>query len=82
VLSLPEVISSTRDGPQVRIPPGLSYIISPETFFLFNKVDILGFPVPEEVIGPNKEQAWKVSLSTGEGTTAFLAGLTKALQRR
>jgi len=50
---------------------------------LFNKSDIVGFSVPEEVmVGVKEEKAWKVSLSTGEGMASFLAGFAGALQRR
>ena len=72
-------------------------LITPETFFLFNKSDLLGqssrgLPDPEvlrdNLLGNQHDnsksgrRAWVASLSTGNGTEAFLDGFADALKAR
>jgi tRNA modification GTPase len=68
-------------GPQMRIPPSIEPLITPETFFLLNKSDLASTPIidlPATLSG----RAWPVSLSTGEGTKEFLDTFSRALQKR
>ena len=72
-------------------------LITAETFFLFNKSDLLGqsshgLPDPEglrdKLLGnqhrnsKSGRRAWLASLSTGDGTEAFLDGFADALKAR
>lgn len=95
VLSLPETLDS-QSGMKESIH-SLRDLISPETFFLFNKSDLLGqssrgLPDPEDLrdnlLGnqhhnsKSGQRAWVASLSTGAGTEAFLDGFADALKAR
>jgi len=81
VLSLQETMIDAIGGPQMRIPPLIEPLITPETFFLLNKSDLASTPIidlPATLSG----RAWPVSLSTGEGTKEFLDNFSRALQKR
>ncbi|RDB20468.1 tRNA modification GTPase GTPBP3, mitochondrial [Hypsizygus marmoreus] len=83
VLSLSEVLVQTQTGPRIQLPPSLKPLITPETFFLFNKSDLLPTTIsPETFSASGYSDAWIVSLDTGEGTSGFLSGFAKALQDR
>lgn len=83
VLSLPEVIERTPSGPQLRIPKALQPLLTPDTYFLFNKSDLLESPIsPEALSSLTGQPSWAASLATGEGSTNFLGGFSKALQNR
>ncbi|KAF8211538.1 tRNA modification GTPase GTPBP3 [Mycena galopus ATCC 62051] len=60
-------------------PASVETLITDETFVLFNKSDLLGDTRAESRFHPNR---WITSLKTGNGTTEFLAGFAKALQRK
>ncbi|KAH9950109.1 tRNA modification GTPase TrmE [Amylocystis lapponica] len=78
VLSLPEIVAG--------IPPSLEHLITPRTFVLLNKLDLTP---PAHIISARAVSdrigtagAWEVSLSTGQGTQAFLDGFGKALREQ
>jgi tRNA modification GTPase len=81
VLSLPEVIFDGPDNPQMGIPPSLERLVTPETFFLLNKADLVTPAIVERVTVLNGG-TWAVSLSTSQGTKEFLDGFCRALQER
>jgi tRNA modification GTPase len=98
VLSLPEVLSplsTTATNQQIIIPPNVRDLITPNTYFLFNKSDLVpstrGLPsaILDETspsAGTNlidlHGRAWTTSLTTGEGAHAFVQGLAGALKSR
>jgi len=79
VLALPEVVTESPSSP-INIPPELGPLISPDTFFLLNKSDLL--PSLHSQRDMPSTRAWTTSLSTGEGTTKFLSGFGQALKQR
>lgn len=79
VLSLPDVVTNTADGPRIRIPPSLESLITPETFFLLNKSDLSKTTPPAQI---NGKGIWTASLNTGEGTQEFINSFAIALQAR
>lgn len=83
VLSLPDVIEQSSDGPRICIPRSLSSFITSETFFLFNKSDLVTFKISADM-SPllSTQMAWTASLSTGNGVVDFLAGLARSLKDR
>ncbi|KIL67299.1 hypothetical protein M378DRAFT_185721 [Amanita muscaria Koide BX008] len=88
VLSLPDLLKSDSDA----IPYPLQSLVGPDTFFLFNKADLLDRESESEnmMIAVSsklgfkslKDQAWIASLATGDGTRAFTTGFAQALKRR
>jgi tRNA modification GTPase len=81
VLSLPDVLVQTPQGPKISIPDFLSGFVTRATFFLLNKVDL----VPAGLSAANlmrERSAWTVSLLTSEGTAEFLAGFANALREK
>ncbi|GLB33395.1 putative tRNA modification GTPase TrmE [Lyophyllum shimeji] len=86
VLSLPEVLVETPEGPSLMMPPGLETLIAPETLFLFNKSDLSSPSAHQQVLklagARGQHSAWVASLSSGEGTTDFLSGFAAALHDR
>lgn len=75
------MVVDTPDPLEMRMPPSLETLITPETFFLLNKSDLAGTSTPKLPTTLNGK-AWTVSLSTGEGTTEFLDNFSKVLQTR
>ncbi|KAF5388251.1 hypothetical protein D9615_000021 [Tricholomella constricta] len=82
VLSLPEALTQTPDGPKLNIPWGLEDLLSPETLILFNKSDLSSSAACNEALALSGRTSWTASLGTGEGTADFLSGFAKALQDR
>lgn len=83
VLSLPEVLSESANGPCIQIPGSLDALITPETYFLFNKSDLPLSPTAHKLVEATfGSRAWVASLTTGEGTNEFLVGFARALQNR
>lgn len=91
VLSLPDLLKSDSDA----IPHPLRSLVGSDTFFLFNKADLLGHKGSEgesermmitvsSKLGFKslKDQAWIASLATGDGTRAFTTEFAQALKRR
>ena len=64
-----------QNGQDIQVPPSLAHLITPSTFFLFNKSDLVS-----KTPRLPRDNAWIVSLKTGEGTTEFMHGLTTALR--
>jgi len=81
VLSLPEAVVDPLDSLEMRMPPSLETLITPETFFVLNKSDLVSTSAPKLPTILNGK-AWTISLSTGEGTTEFLDKFSKVLQAR
>lgn len=79
VLSLPDAILDTADGPRIQIPPSLESLITPNTLFLLNKADLSGSALPVRTPGA---KTWVASLNTGEGTEKFLDNFAAALRER
>ncbi|KAJ3512923.1 hypothetical protein NLJ89_g3247 [Agrocybe chaxingu] len=82
VLPLSEVLSS--DGSTIALPKDVQELITPHTYFLLNKADLVSNPLPTSnlVIDGHPDTAgrvWTASLATGEGTQAFVQGLAGAL---
>ncbi|KZT20670.1 tRNA modification GTPase GTPBP3 [Neolentinus lepideus HHB14362 ss-1] len=81
VLSLPEALHRKDGGERcLKVPPMLEPLITPSTFFLLNKIDLV--PSPTDVNGIEFNRSWTVSLSTGFGTKNFLDGFARALRER
>ncbi|KAJ6567268.1 hypothetical protein DFH09DRAFT_1034395 [Mycena vulgaris] len=68
-----------NDESSVEFPGSVKTLITEETFVLFNKIDLFEHRDQSRFQGPH---SWATSLKTGGGTTEFLAGLAKALQRK
>lgn len=83
VLPLPEVLEQTTDGPRIRIPQSLSPFITADTFYLFNKSDLLPFNITSDM-SPllSAKVAWTVSMSTGDGAVDFLDSFAQSLTDR
>ncbi|KAF8630044.1 hypothetical protein AX15_003135 [Amanita polypyramis BW_CC] len=94
VLSLPDLLKADRNP---SVPEALRSLVSPDTFFLFNKADLIASlsPITEEKtlidIALSKlpknssgleNQAWVASLTTGDRMQEFMTGFAKALQQR
>ncbi|KAL1755296.1 hypothetical protein FB107DRAFT_213825 [Schizophyllum commune] len=76
ILSLPDCV---RDG-CIQIPEYVKAMITPETYFLFNKSDLA---TPEQLeVAASAPRSWVTSLITKEGTSAFIKGFTSELQTR
>lgn len=86
VLSLPEILQQrSAEQFEVTIPPAVSSLIGRDTFILLNKmdaVDLTHIPLDHLHTSIGTEQAWSVSLTTGECTHAFLDNFAQALQQR
>ncbi|EGO01502.1 hypothetical protein SERLA73DRAFT_49114 [Serpula lacrymans var. lacrymans S7.3] len=85
VLSLPDALVQTPEGPRIQIPPSVAPLITPSTYFLLNKMDMVKSP-PDmsggEEVGALGNRAWAVSLRTGDGMGTFLEGFTEVLRER
>ncbi|THU78787.1 tRNA modification GTPase TrmE [Dendrothele bispora CBS 962.96] len=83
VLSLPDILTVTSGRPSMHTPLTLKTLFKPDTCFLLNKSDLLATAVSEndirQLLG---NKAWVTSLSTGQGTSEFLKGLSEVLQDR
>ncbi|KAF8164309.1 GTP-binding protein TrmE N-terminus-domain-containing protein [Pholiota molesta] len=98
VLSLPEVLSplsTTATNQPIIIPPNVRDLITPNTYFLFNKSDLTSSTrgLPSAILDETSRsegttltdlqgRAWTTSLTTGEGAHAFVQGLAGALKAR
>ncbi|KIK54451.1 hypothetical protein GYMLUDRAFT_48819 [Collybiopsis luxurians FD-317 M1] len=81
VLSLSEIYDTTTSS--VHIPPSIKELITTETCFLLNKSDLLTTPPLEEQIRKALGQnAWIVSLESGQGTLEFLRAFEDMLKQR
>ncbi|KAH9978113.1 tRNA modification GTPase TrmE [Lactifluus volemus] len=90
VLAFPDAISVTPSGPRLEIPSELVPLVTPNTFVLLNKTDLL-LPTSSESSAAlaaavpqygSHGRCWAVSLASQAGTGEFLAGLATALQDR
>ncbi|KAJ7646146.1 tRNA modification GTPase TrmE [Mycena rosella] len=66
-------------GDSVELPASVKALVTDDTFVLFNKVDLHARGDKSRFHSP---RSWATSLKTGRGTTDFLAGFAKALQRK
>ncbi|KIM42801.1 hypothetical protein M413DRAFT_26792 [Hebeloma cylindrosporum] len=98
VLPLPEVLAAhSPQGSEILIPSSVRDLINPSTYFLFNKLDLVSpaqTTLPKSAVlaqdtnSSSKDtidlqnRGWLVSLTTGEGSHAFVQGLSKALKAR
>ena len=84
VLSLPDLIQSTDEGYNIQIPDDIAASITPETFVLLNKLDLLPSPLPLEDIakqlGTSRVSA--VSLNAGTNTSSFMESFSTGLRER
>ncbi|KAI0301868.1 hypothetical protein B0F90DRAFT_1715971 [Multifurca ochricompacta] len=83
VLSLSDAVSATPSGPRLHIPAEIAPLVTPNTFILLNKMDLL----PTSVLMPTltalpQHGCWAVSLASQTGTGEFVAGLATELQDR
>ncbi|KAI0951921.1 hypothetical protein AcV7_007878 [Taiwanofungus camphoratus] len=87
VLSLPDLLQSSSAGSSAPLsfPPSVSALTTEKTYLLLNKVDLVhATPADAATILETLHVAgaWMLSLTTGEGTQAFLDGFGSALQKR
>ncbi|KAH9180038.1 tRNA modification GTPase TrmE [Lactarius sanguifluus] len=83
VLSFPDAVSATPSGPRLEIPAELAPLVTPSTFILLNKTDLIPASVLTAALGTLPQPGcWAVSLASQSGTDEFLAGLAKELQDR
>lgn len=82
VLSFPDAVSATPPGPRLEIPAELVPLVTPHTFILLNKTDLLPTTSTSALTAFPQRGCWAVSLASQTGTTDFLAGLATALQDR
>ena len=83
VLSVPDVVSETPSGPRLEIPAELVPLVTPNTFILLNKTDLVPTSVLTTALGALPQHGcWAVSLASQSGTDEFLAGLATELQDR
>lgn len=69
----------------VGVPQEVVELITSDTVFLLNKVDLLPDSQVEKVdlaIVMGQANSWKVSAATGDGMKDFLAGLGRLLHNR
>ncbi|PPQ83643.1 hypothetical protein CVT25_006249 [Psilocybe cyanescens] len=81
VLPLPEVLNAAEKGQSI-IPEDIRNLVTPTTYFLFNKSDLVASKDLQAVFDSNDllSRSWCASLASGEGTHAFVQGLAKALK--
>ncbi|KAF8897157.1 tRNA modification GTPase TrmE [Infundibulicybe gibba] len=83
VLSLPEVLVETPQGPRIEFPQSVKSLITPDTFFLLNKSDLIPSSIIQDAIHDLAHRtAWSASLTTFQRTSEFLSGFTRALQTK
>ena len=84
VLSFPDAVSVAPSGPQFEIPAELVPLVTPNTFILLNKTDLVPTSVLTAALRSALPQpgSWAVSLASQSGTDEFLAGLATELQDR
>lgn len=83
VLSVADVLSRpSSSGTAFTLPSAVSNLLGPETFVLINKTDLLPSPEPVSLPGVSSQRTWMVSLTTGEGTQAFMKGFGRSLQEQ
>ncbi|KAF8632008.1 hypothetical protein AX17_004952 [Amanita inopinata Kibby_2008] len=92
VLSLPDVLQAKNSIP--KLPEGLRPLIDSDTYFLFNKFDLVSSSptlvdgalemLVEKLCGERAKsnRAWLASLTTGEGTRELMAGFASALKEK
>ncbi|KAK0242322.1 tRNA modification GTPase TrmE [Armillaria nabsnona] len=74
VLSLSDM---AFNGDKTVLPSSLNGLVNENTFYLFNKADLVP---PECVQLAQTNNAWVTSLDTGQGTAEFLAQFSEALR--
>jgi tRNA modification GTPase len=85
VLACPDAVSyETPSGPRPNIPPELAPLVTPNTFILLNKTDLLptSAQAPTALTSALPQHGWVVSLTSHHGTGDFLVGLATALKDR
>ncbi|KAI9448363.1 tRNA modification GTPase TrmE [Lactarius indigo] len=83
VLSFPDAVSVTPSGPRLEIPAELAPLVTPSTFILLNKTDLVPASVLTAALGALPQPVcWAVSIASQSGTDEFLAGLATELQDR
>ncbi|KAG6896870.1 hypothetical protein C0992_005561 [Termitomyces sp. T32_za158] len=82
VLSLPDVLAQTPEGPSLHVPSALKSLIGPDTLILFNKADLASAAVCKQALTLSGHTSWTVSLSTGESTSEFLSEFARTVQDR
>lgn len=100
VLPLPEILSpassvSSSQKTEIIIPPDIKDLVTPTTYFLFNKSDLvspsqrqlfqqglLAHPHEEDTLANLKGRSWTASLVTSEGSHEFVQGLAESLKSR
>ncbi len=83
VLSFPDTVSATPSGSRLGIPAELAPLVTPSTFILLNKTDLVPTSVLTAALGAlTQPGCWAVSLTSQSGTDEFLAGLATELQDR
>lgn len=89
VLPLPDVLASPSEKLKVTVPPAIRGLVTPNTYFLINKIDLVpGLSAKnciqiqhgESGISCEGSHVWLASLVTGKGTTEFIEGLAGALK--
>ncbi|KAJ7162613.1 tRNA modification GTPase TrmE [Mycena crocata] len=79
VVSCGDMEPPCTDENSAEFPASVKTLITDETYVLFNKIDLVANGDQPRFRGSHR---WTTSLKTGQGTTEFLAGFTKALQRK
>ncbi|KAF9563328.1 tRNA modification GTPase TrmE [Agrocybe pediades] len=87
VLPLPDVLKSSESSSEsyIDVPSDVQELVTPDTYFLFNKSDLVLVPAVQTSISgivDLKGRSWSASLATGEGTHEFVQGLAAALKQR
>ncbi|KAK2462332.1 hypothetical protein APHAL10511_005638 [Amanita phalloides] len=85
VLSLPDLLKT--DDP---LPEAVRSLVNSNTFFLFNKVDLVDSGPDENILRTAlaklrqdvSNHAWAASLATGDGMREFMSGFAGALHQR
>jgi len=89
VLPLPDVLASPSNSSEkldVIVPPAIRGLVTPNTYFLINKIDLVPNLSAKTCIQIQHGESgitsrvWPASLVTGEGTTKFIEGLAGALK--
>ncbi|EIW82184.1 tRNA modification GTPase TrmE [Coniophora puteana RWD-64-598 SS2] len=84
LLSLEDLLVRQGGKLELKIPPNIQQLVTPTTFFLLNKSDLIG-PLDQNQVKEAltssgfQDRAWTCSLMTNTGTKAFLDGLTRSL---
>ncbi|KAJ7283402.1 hypothetical protein C8J57DRAFT_1053607 [Mycena rebaudengoi] len=81
VLSMADINEGEED-----LPASVRALITPDTFVLFNKMDLCEKPQAQlhhsRILRHSSPHRWATSLKTGQGTAEFLAGFAAALKEK